>query len=68
MVSARYNSVLMGLAPVRAIAGNGLQLVLKPLTTIAGSAIAGDSQGIKRAIATYGGFSENFKRGLETDG
>jgi hypothetical protein len=65
MVSARYNSVLMGLAPIRAVAGNGLQLVLKPLTTIAGSAIAGDSKGIKRAIATYGGFSENFKRGLK---
>ena len=65
LAAARYNSVLGGLAPVRALAGNSTQLMLKPLTTLAGSAIAGDSKTFNRSLYVYGGVVENFRRGLK---
>ena len=69
--TARYNSVLTGLAPVRALTGAFTALVGKPLTVFAGSAggrIFGGKEGAdawKRAMYTYGGVVENFQRGFQ---
>ena len=69
--TARYNSVLTGLAPVRAATGAFTALVGKPLTVFAGSAggrIFGGKEGAdawKRAMYTYGGVFENFQRGFK---
>jgi hypothetical protein len=60
--SIRYNSVLSGLAPLRAFAGNSMLLALKPVTTLAGSALTGNAAGVKRALWTFGGGVEVFKR------
>ena len=69
--TARYNSVLTGLAPVRAATGAFTALVGKPLTVFAGSAggrIFGGKEGAdawKRAMYTYGGVFENLQRGFK---
>ena len=69
--TARYNSVLTGLAPLRAATGAFTALVGKPLTVFAGSAggrIFGGKEGAdawKRAMYTYGGVFENFQRGFK---
>ena len=61
----RYNNILTGLAPVRALGGAAIGLVGKPLTTLVGSRIAGDSDAFKRAMFTFGGVQENIQRGLK---
>lgn len=69
--TARYNSVLTGLAPVRAATGAFTALVGKPLTVFAGSAggrVFGGKEGAhawKRAMYTYGGVFENLQRGFQ---
>lgn len=63
--SARYNNVLSGLAPVRALGGAGMALAGKPMTVMVGSALTGDSASFKRATYAFGGIMENFKRGLQ---
>ena len=69
--TARYNSILTGLAPLRAAAGAAIALVGKPLTVFAGSAggrVFGGKEGAaawKRAMYTYGGVFENFQRGFK---
>lgn len=69
--SARYNSILSGLAPVRAAAGGAIALVGKPLTVFAGSAagkVLGNQSSIdawKRATYVYGGVIENFQRAMK---
>lgn len=69
--SARYNSILSGLAPIRAAAGGAMALVGKPLTVFAGSAagkIIGrqtDMDTWKRATYVYGGIVENFQRAMK---
>lgn len=69
--TARYNSILTGLAPVRAASGAAIALIGKPLTVFAGSAggrIFGGKEGAaawKRAMYTYGGVFENFQRGFK---
>ena len=69
--TARYNSVLTGLAPVRAATGAAIALVGKPLTVFVGSAggrVFGGKEGLaawKRAMYTYGGVFENFQRGMK---
>jgi hypothetical protein len=69
--TARYNSVLTGLAPLRAATGAFTALVGKPLTVFAGSAggrIFGGKEGAdawKRAMYTYGGVVENMQRGFQ---
>ena len=66
--TARYNSVLTGLAPLRAASGAAIALVGKPLTVFAGSAgaaLRGSDEGLaawKRAQYTFGGITENFQR------
>ena len=61
----RYNNILTGLAPVRALGGAAIGLVGKPITTLVGSRIAGDSDAFKRALFTFGGVQENIQRGLK---
>lgn len=69
--TARYNSVLTGLAPIRAASGAAISLIGKPLTVFAGSAggkLSGTAEGAaawKRAMYTYGGVVENFQRAFK---
>ena len=63
--SARYNNILMGLAPVRAAAGAFTGLVGKPVTTFAGSLLSGDSASFKRSMFIYGGIRENLGRAFQ---
>ena len=67
----RYNSLLNGLAPVRAALGNAMLTINKPVSIFAGSAFqaaTGDFTSanaiFKRALFTYGGVVENFQRAL----
>ena len=60
--SIRYNSVLFGKAILNAGFGNGLSLVLKPMSQLAGSVIEG---GLKENMFVYGGFVENWQRGFQ---
>lgn len=60
--SIRYNSVLFGRAVLNAGFGNGLNLVLKPLSQLSGSLIEG---GLKENLFVYGGFVENWQRGFQ---
>ena len=63
--SARYNHVLLGLAPIRAAAGAFTGLIGKPVTTFAGSslqALSGDTSSFKRAMFIFGGINENIGR------
>ena len=69
-----YNSYLNGLAPVRALTGNAMLTIGKPVSILAGSAFqaVGDvattggfvstQAQLKRALYTYGGIVENFQR------
>ena len=62
----RYNSMLNGLAPMRAFAGNTILTVGKPISALAGSAFSGSRQAdFKRALYTYGGIVENLQRALK---
>ena len=72
----RYNSMLNGLAPVRAFAGNSVMTIGKPISILAGSAFEGvgelartgsvttSAATIKRAMYAYGGVVENFQRAM----
>ena len=62
--SARYNNILLGLAPVRAAAGAFTGLVGKPVTTFVGARLTGDSETLKRSMFVYGGIRENIQRGF----
>ena len=68
MQTARINSVLMGLAPARALVGNATLTTLKPLSVFAGAAMQGDMGTLRRAAYTYGGISENIKRAFKVMG
>ena len=69
-----YNSMLNGLAPLRALTGNAMLTIGKPVSVLAGSAFEaiGDvattggfvstQAQLKRALYTYGGIVENFQR------
>jgi hypothetical protein len=73
----RYNSLLNGLAPIRAFAGNSAMTIGKPISMLAGSAFEGvgelartgsvtsSAATIKRALYTYGGVVENFQRAMQ---
>ena len=60
--SARYNNILMGLAPVRAAAGAFTGLIGKPVTSFAGSTLTGDTATLKRSMFVFGGIKENLGR------
>jgi len=64
----RYNHVLSGLSAVRAGVGNTVMTVAKPVSVLAGSVMSdptGQKGLLKRALYTYGGVSENFKRAMK---
>ena len=66
MQTARINSVLSGLSAARAAAGNAVMLIVKPLSTLAGS--AADAKTFKRAWIGFGGISENLQRAYKVMG
>ena len=63
--AVRYNNILTGLAPVRALAGAATALAGKPITALAGSALTADKESFRRAMYAFGGIQENFRRGLK---
>ena len=66
--SVRYNHMLSGLAPIRAMTGNSMLTALKPATVLVGAKLTGDSATFQKALWTYGGFSENLKRAFKVMG
>ena len=62
LTGVRYNSMLSGKSAINAMEGNVLGLALKPLTATLGAAGQLDGGQLQKAMATYGGISENFKR------
>ena len=62
---ARLHSVLSGLSPLRAAIGNSMLTFAKPISIFAGAAATGDIKSLKRAQATFGGITENLKRGFK---
>ena len=63
--SARYNHVLTGMAPVRAVTGAATGLIGKPLTSFAGAAARGDLADFKRSMFVYGGVANNIKKAFK---
>ena len=61
LTGVRYNSMLSGRSAISALEGNILGLALKPMTATLG-ARAIDGGQVQKAITTYAGISENFKR------
>jgi len=61
----RINGLLSGLSTLRAAVGNSMLTAIKPVSVFAGAAARGDVGVLKRAFYTYGGISENFKRGFK---
>ena len=66
--SIRYNSILNGLSPLRALVGNSIVATVKPISVLAGAFASGDVATFKKGMYTYGGFIENFKRGFKVMG
>ena len=66
--SVRYNHVLSGLAPLRAMAGNMMLTGLKPASVLVGAKLTGDADTFRKALWTYGGFTENIKRAYKVMG
>tara|TARA_R100001463_G_scaffold2637_2_gene10932 strand:+ start:2158 stop:5949 length:3792 start_codon:yes stop_codon:yes gene_type:complete len=64
----RYNHMLSGLAPLRAITGNSMLTAMKPATVLVGAKLTGDAKSFQKALWTYGGFSENLKRAFKVMG
>jgi len=62
---ARINSLLSGLSSVRAMTGNSMLTAIKPISVFTGAFMGGDMQTLKRASYTYGGITENLKRGFK---
>ena len=63
--AARINGMLAGMAPVKAVVGNSMLTAIKPVSVFAGAYMQGKPEVMKRALYTFGGVSENFKRGLK---
>ncbi len=66
--SVRYNHILSGLAPLRALTGNSMLAAFKPATVLAGAKITGETATFQKALWTYGGVMENFKRAYKVMG
>jgi len=66
--SVRYNHILSGLAPLRALTGNSMLAAFKPATVLAGAKITGDTATFQKALWTYGGIQENFNRAYKVMG
>ena len=61
----RRTNMLLGTAPIKALAGNMILTTAKPVSILAGSYITGDTATFKRAMYTFGGIQENFNRALK---
>ena len=61
----QFNGLLNGLAPARAMLGNSMLLIGKPVSQFAGAAVRGRHGDFKRALYTYGGLAENFQNALK---
>ena len=61
----RINSVLSGLAAPRAMIGNSMMTAIKPISVFTGALAQGDMAVLKRASYTFGGITENLKRGFK---
>ena len=66
--AVRYNHILAGLAPLRAMSGNMILTGLKPASVFMGTTLVGDAATFRKALWTYGGFSENIKRAFKVMG
>jgi len=62
---ARINSLLSGLSSTRAMVGNSTLTAIKPISVFTGAFLSGDTAVMKRAMYTYGGITENLKRGFK---
>ena len=62
LTGVRYNSMLSGKSAMSAMEGNILGLALKPMTATFGAIAQLDGGQLNKALATYTGISENFKR------
>ena len=60
--AARINSLLSGLSAGSAAIGNSVLTAVKPLATLAGAAVTGETGVWQRALWTYGGITENIQR------
>lgn len=65
LTGVRYNAMLSGRSAINAMEGNLMGLALKPVTSTLGAAFQRDGGQLSRALATYGGISENFKRAFK---
>ena len=63
--ASRVNGLLSGLSAFRASIGNTIFTAIKPATIMAGAKLMGDDAVYKRALYTFGGIGENFKRGFK---
>ena len=63
--AARINSVLSGLSPLRAAIGNSVLTAIKPVSVFVGAKLTGNDAVLKRAMYTFGGIGENYRRGLK---
>ena len=64
----RYNNVLSGISTLRAIVGNGAQLITRPITAILGHGILGPLdgfEGLKRAVYYNGAVFETNRRAIK---
>ena len=68
MNGVRYNNILSGLAPIRAITGNSMLTAFKPASVLVGAKLTGDVKAFKHAQWTYGGIAENLKRAYKMMG
>ena len=63
-----YNNVLSGLSGLRALVGNGTQLILRPLTTLTRSGVRSilkrDIEPLERAVYLHGAVFETTRRAL----
>ena len=63
--AVRYNNILTGLAPVRALGGAATAIAGKPITALVGSAITADPASFKRSLYAFGGIQENLSRAFQ---
>ena len=62
--AATINGLLTGISSARAALGNATLSAIKPISVFAGATVTGDAATFKRAMYTFGGISENMKRGF----
>ena len=63
--ATRVTGLLSGLSASTAAIGNAVFTAIKPAAVFAGATLSGDAAVFKRALYTFGGVGENFKRGFK---